>query len=83
MQGLELVGIFTLAAVAVALLRHRLARLDEAPLVIRLAFGAAVGAVLTVPIVIRSTNLIPDELESLALAGVVVALIGVVALLRS
>ena len=79
MQTLELAGVFALVGIAMFLMRTHFANLDQAPLPFRLAVGFGAGALIGLFMLVRGTDVLPDNLEALAvmvlLAAVVVAVI--------
>ena len=79
MQTLELAGVFALVGITMFLLRTHFANLDRAPLPLRLAVGFGAGALIGLFMLVRGTDVLPDDLEPLAvmvlLAAVFVAVI--------
>ena len=82
MQGLEIAGLYVLLGLTVYALRHRIPELNSAPVAVRLAVGTLVGISLSLPILVRGTNLVPDDLEPVLLIAMIAGLAALVFWLR-
>ncbi len=82
LQGLEIIGLYVLVAIAAFLVRRRIPDLLAAPVTVRIAVGVVIGLGLSVPFLVRGNNLIRDRFEPLVLGVFVLGLIGVVIWLR-
>ena len=82
MQGLEILGLYALVALAVFLVRRRIPELLSAPVPVRIAVGVAIGIGLVIPFLVRGNNLVRDRFEPLVLGAFVLGLIGLVIWLR-
>ena len=82
LQGLEIIGLYVLVAIAVFLVRRRIPDLLAAPVAVRIAVGVVIGLGLSIPFLVRGNNLIRDRFEPYVLIVFVLGLIGLVIWLR-
>ena len=82
LQGLEIIGLYVLVAIAVFLVRRRIPELGTAPVSVRIAVGVAMGLGLSIPWLVRGNNLIRDRFEPWVLSAFVLGLIALVIWLR-
>jgi len=81
-QGIEILALYLLVAIAVFLVRRRIPDLFAAPAWVRVVVGVVVGIGLSIPFLVRGNNLVRDRFEPLVLGVFVLGLIGLVIWLR-